>query len=61
MENCINSLLAGGERVEIIIDDGSRDNTGIYFKVVDSDDTVSGDFPGSLGGGIPSLSGCTRC
>lgn len=82
MENCINSLLAGGERVEIIIiDDGSRDNTGaiadayakkypdivrvihqengghgeginqglihatgIYFKVVDSDDTVSNDF-----------------
>ena len=29
MENCINSLLTGGDRVEIIIiDDGSRDNTG---------------------------------
>lgn len=86
MENCINSLLTGGERVEIIIiDDGSRDNTGriadeyaekypsiirvvhqengghgeginqglahasgIYFKVVDSDDTVSADFPAFL-------------
>jgi len=82
MENCINSLLTGGDRVEIIIiDDGSKDNTGriadeyasrypdivrvvhqengghgeginqglkhatgVYFKVVDSDDTVSGDF-----------------
>lgn len=82
MENCINSLLKGGERVEIIIiDDGSKDNTGAiadryaqehpdivrvvhqqngghgeginqglrhatgtYFKVVDSDDTVSDDF-----------------
>lgn len=86
MENCINSLLTGGERVEIIIiDDGSKDNTGsiadeyakkypsivrvihqengghgeginqglekatgIYFKVVDSDDTVSADFSGFL-------------
>lgn len=29
MENCIKSLLPGGERVEIIIiDDGSKDNTG---------------------------------
>ena len=83
MENCINSLLTGGERVEIIIiDDGSQDQTGhiaddyakkypsmvrvihqengghgeginqglkyatgTYFKVVDSDDTVSGAFP----------------
>lgn len=82
MENCINSLLTGGERVEIIIvDDGSRDQTGAiadayvekyptiikvihqengghgeginaglsmatgtYFKTVDSDDTLSGDF-----------------
>lgn len=86
MENCINSLLTGGERVEIIIiDDGSTDNTGriadayadkypsivmvvhqengghgeginqgleyatgTYFKVVDSDDTVSPDFPAFL-------------
>ncbi len=82
MENCVNSLLTGGERVEIIIiDDGSKDGTGriadeyaakyptivkvvhqengghgeginrglehatgTYFKVVDSDDTVSKDF-----------------
>ena len=86
MENCVNSLLSGGDRVEIIIiDDGSRDNTGAiadgyaqrfpgivrvihqengghgeginqglrhatgtYFKVVDSDDTVSADFPAFL-------------
>ena len=83
MENCIQSLLTGGDRVEIIIiDDGSKDDTGkiadtyaekfpdivrvihqengghgeginqglkhatgIYFKVVDSDDTLSADFP----------------
>lgn len=82
MEKCIESLLPGGDRVEIIIiDDGSKDNTGkiadeyaekypgivrvvhqengghgeginqglkhatgIYFKVVDSDDTLSTDF-----------------
>lgn len=82
MEKCVRSLLAGGERVQIvIIDDGSKDNTGSiadslrekypsiitvvhqengghgeginqglkhaegkYFKVVDSDDWVSGDF-----------------
>ncbi len=82
MENCIRSLLPGGERVEIIIiDDGSKDRTGAiadeyaakypsvirvvhqengghgeginqglrhatgkYYKTVDSDDTVSGDF-----------------
>ena len=86
MENCLNSLLAGGSRVEIIIiNDGSTDNTGvladryaekypdivrvihqengghgeginqglkhatgIYFKVVDSDDTVSEDFSAFL-------------
>ena len=83
MEKCIQSLLPGGNRVEIIIiDDGSKDNTGkiadeyarkfpdivrvihqengghgeginqglkhatgTYFKVVDSDDTLSPDFP----------------
>lgn len=86
MRDCIDSLLTGGDRVEIlIIDDGSRDATGkiadeyaanypsivkvihqengghgeginqglkhasgVYFKVVDSDDTVSGDFPAFL-------------
>lgn len=83
MEKCVESLLQGGERVEIIIiDDGSKDETGriadrfheeyptivkvihqengghgeginqgllhatgTYFKVVDSDDVVSNDFP----------------
>ena len=83
MEKCIDSLLVGGERVEIIIiDDGSKDRTGEiadsyaerypdivrvvhqengghgeginqglahasgkYFKVVDSDDVLSADFP----------------
>ena len=83
MEKCVDSLLVGGELVEIIIiDDGSKDNTGkiadayaekypsivrvihqengghgeginqglkhatgTYFKVVDSDDTMSADFP----------------
>ncbi len=82
MEKCIDSLLRGGDRVEIIvINDGSKDSTGAiadryaaahpdivrvvhqengghgaginaglknatgkYFKVVDSDDEVSGDF-----------------
>lgn len=86
MENCIESLLPGGERVEIIIiDDGSTDRTGAiadayaekypsivrvihqengghgeginqglrhacgrYFKVVDSDDRLSDDFPAFL-------------
>lgn len=86
MENCIKSLLVGGERVEImVIDDGSKDDTGriadeyaaqyptivrvihqengghgeginqglkhatgTYFKVVDSDDTLSTDFPAFL-------------
>lgn len=83
MEKCVDSLLVGGERVEIIIiDDGSKDRTGEiadayakahpsivrvihqengghgeginqglahatgkYFKVVDSDDMLSEDFP----------------
>ena len=86
MENCIKSLLVGGDRVEIIIiDDGSTDRTGAiadeyaaqypeiirvihqpngghgeginqglrhatgtYFKVVDSDDVLSADFPAFL-------------
>lgn len=86
MEKCIESLLVGGERVEIIlIDDGSKDGTGRiadtyaekyptivravhqengghgeginqglrraagkYFKTVDSDDWLSGDFPSFL-------------
>ena len=86
MKNCIESLLPGGDRVEIIIiDDGSKDSTGAiadeyaakypnivkvihqengghgeginqglkaasgkYFKVVDSDDTLSADFPAFL-------------
>jgi glycosyltransferase involved in cell wall biosynthesis len=86
MHKCIDSLLVGGEQVEIIIiDDGSKDRTGAiadayaqkypsivrvihqengghgeginqglkhatgtYFKVVDSDDTLSGDFPAFL-------------
>ena len=86
MRNCVESLLLGGERVEIIIiNDGSRDDTGKiadeyaakyptivkvvhqengghgeginqglanatgkYFKVVDSDDTLSADFPAFL-------------
>ncbi len=86
MEKCVESLLVGGDRVEIIIiDDGSKDRTGEiadayvakypnivrvvhqengghgeginqgvihatgkYFKVVDSDDVVSEDFPAFL-------------
>lgn len=94
MKNCINSLLIGGDRVEIIIiDDGSRDHTGAiadayaekypdivrvihqengghgeginqglrhatgtYFKVVDSDDTVSSDF----GAFLDALEECER-
>ena len=86
MANCIESLLPGGDRVEIIvINDGSKDNTGAiadeyaakypdivrvihqengghgeginqglrhatgkYFKVVDSDDKLSEDFPAFL-------------
>jgi len=86
MEKCIDSLLPGGDRVEIIIiNDGSKDATGQiadryaqqypgivkvihqengghgeginqglkhatgqYFKVVDSDDCMSADFPAFL-------------
>lgn len=86
MEKCVDSLLAGGEQMEIIIiDDGSKDNTGkiadsyaekhptivkvihqengghgeginqgveyatgVYFKVVDSDDVLSADLPAFL-------------
>ena len=86
MEKCIDSLLAGGDRVEIlIINDGSTDTTGqiadsyaqrypsivrvihqengghgeginqglthatgLYFKVVDSDDCLSEDLPAFL-------------
>ena len=86
MEKCIDSLLVGGDRVEIlVIDDGSKDRTGAiadayaekypgivrvihqengghgeginqglrhatgkYFKVVDSDDCMSADFPAFL-------------
>ncbi|MBP3673307.1 MAG: glycosyltransferase family 2 protein [Oscillospiraceae bacterium] len=94
MANCIESLLTGGDRVEIIIiDDGSKDRTGPiadeyaekypdivkvvhqengghgeginqglahatgrYFKVVDSDDTVSTDF----GKFLDQLEACDR-
>jgi len=86
MEKCIDSLLVGGNRLEIIIiNDGSKDQTGAiadryaarypeivrvihqengghgeginqglrhatgkYFKVVDSDDCMSTDFPAFL-------------
>ena len=86
MRHCIESLLPGGERVEIlIIDDGSKDDTGriadeyaekyptivrvihqengghgegvnqgirhaqgTFYKVVDSDDWLSDDFPAFL-------------
>ena len=100
MEKCVNSLLAGGEEVEIIIvDDGSVDNTaaiadrfakeyptivkavhqengghgqavntglknatGLFFKVVDSDDWVNEEAYhkiletlGTLAGGSQTL------
>lgn len=86
LSTCLDSLVKGGERVEIlVIDDGSTDRTGEiadayeakyptivravhqsngghgaginrgvalargkYFKSVDSDDTLSGDFPAFL-------------
>ena len=86
MEKCVDSLLVGGDRIEvIIINDGSKDRTGEiadsyaekyphivkvvhqengghgeginqglaratgkYFKVVDSDDMMSEDFPAFL-------------
>ena len=94
MRGCVDSLLLGGERVEIIIiDDGSTDSTGAiadeyaekypgivrvihqengghgeginqgvkhatgrYFKVVDSDDKLSEDFPKFL----DALEGCEK-
>lgn len=86
MASCLDSLVVGGDRVEVIvINDGSKDNTGAiadeyaqrypniirvihqengghgeginqgllhatgtYFKVVDSDDKLSADFPAFL-------------
>ncbi len=95
MENCIHSLLPGGEDVEIlIIDDGSKDRTaeiadeyekkfpgivraihqengghgeavnagirnatGLYFKVVDSDDWVDGEAYAKILTKLKELSG----
>ncbi len=95
MENCINSLLPGGEDVEIlIVNDGSKDRTaeiadayekkypgivraihqengghgeavnagirnatGMYFKVVDSDDWVDQDAYAKILAKLKELSG----
>lgn len=98
MEHCINSLLAGGEDVEVlIVDDGSIDDTaniadeyarkypaivkaihqkngghgeavntgianasGLFFKVVDSDDWVDQEAYGKVLATLRELSGGNR-
>ena len=98
MEKCIESLLPGGEDVEIlIVDDGSKDRTaeiadeyakkyptiiraihqengghgeavnagirnatGLYFKVVDSDDWVDGEAYAKILAKLKELSGGGR-